>query len=143
MWSSPQPEQLNGIIQEYVVNITTENLNEELQTLSQGNSTIIGPLRPYYSYTVSVAARNFYIVDVGPYSPTVALTMPSDGIFILFLLLWYTIYLLLHVFMLFLSLQRNSKLPGEICALLVILNHLPSFSSVWCHQQCDGSGRVC
>ena len=142
MWSSPQPEQVNGIIQEYVVNITTENLNEELQTLSQGNSTIIGPLLPYYSYTVSVAARNFHIVDVGPYSPTVALTMPSDGILIHFFLLWY-IHISVTVFMYSLSLQRNSKLPGEIRALLVIFNHPPFFSSVWCHQQCDGSGRVC
>ena len=118
MWSPPQPEQLNGIIQGYVVNITTENISEELQILSQGNSTIIGPLRPYYSYSVSVAARNFYIVDVGPYSPIVALTMPSDGILIHFLLPWY-IHISVTVFMYSLSLQW--KLPGEICALLVII----------------------
>ena len=75
-WEPPPPEHQNGIIELYNITVMAADTGERLQHVSVYNSTIIGPLHPFYTYKFSIAAHT---VDVGPFTTPVILKMPEAG----------------------------------------------------------------
>ena len=57
-WDPPQPDQRNGIIQRYAVNITTLTDQQTVfHSLLTSTSHTVDSLRPYSSYSCAVAAE--------------------------------------------------------------------------------------
>ena len=76
-WQPPAPENQNGIIVHYVVNITEMETGRLLSFTAVNMTTLSVPmLHPFYTYTCIVAAVT---VGVGPYSTTVEVELPEDG----------------------------------------------------------------
>jgi len=73
VWDPPPPEHQNGIIQAYIIMITVVDINEIVQEFSMGNTTVLGPLHPFYTYKFSIAAQT---IGLGPYSSPISLKMP-------------------------------------------------------------------
>ena len=69
-------EDQNGIVREYVVNITEMNTGSTIQKLSTTNSLTVENLHPYYTYVVIVAA---YTIESGPYSTSFLFTTAEHG----------------------------------------------------------------
>ena len=69
-------EDQNGIVREYVVNITETNTGSTIQKLSTTNSLTVENLHPYYTYSVMVAA---YTIESGPYSTSFLFTTAEHG----------------------------------------------------------------
>ena len=82
-WSQPPIEQINGIIQHYIVLVSVLETSNQFQYNSSGTSLLLTKLHPYYTYTVLVAAVT---VGVGPYSIGYTIKTPPSGkiIFIFF-----------------------------------------------------------
>ena len=83
-WRPPLAEDRNGQIFKYTVNLTdidggevTHFLIEELTS-----SLIIPNLHPHYIYNYSVTALT--LTGNGPYSPTVSIQMPQDGMILFY-----------------------------------------------------------
>ena len=76
VWGPPPPDQQNGIISHYILKVVGIDTDERFNYSSNHNTTMIGSLHPFYSYTFSIAA---YTVKVGPFSTPVILQMPSAG----------------------------------------------------------------
>ena len=76
-WAPPPPEHQNGLIVLYHIAITEADTNTHLDTTSVDETTLIGPLHPYYTYKFSVAAET---VEIGPYTSQISLKMPQAGI---------------------------------------------------------------
>ena len=66
MWQNPLPEDQNGIIRLYFINITEEETGRQLQLTSSAPHILVEFLHPFYTYVCTVAAST---VDIGPYSP--------------------------------------------------------------------------
>ena len=76
-WQPPAPENQNGIIVHYIVNITEMETGRLLSFTAVNITTLSVPmLHPFYTYTCIVAAVT---VGVGPYSATVVVELPEDG----------------------------------------------------------------
>ena len=75
-WSQPLPEEQNGIIRSYLVNITVSDTGQHIQ-LTTNNTTITAEnLHPFYNYHCSVAAVT---IALGPYTEAHVLQTPQDG----------------------------------------------------------------
>ena len=75
-WAAPPPEDHNGVIQDYVINITALNTGAYREMTFIGTTVVIVSLIPSFTYHFSVSART---VGIGPYSDPVTITMPQDG----------------------------------------------------------------
>ena len=76
-WQPPAPENQNGIIVHYIVNITEMETGRLLSFTAVNTTTLSVPmLHPFYTYTCIVAAVT---VGIGPYSTTVQVELPEDG----------------------------------------------------------------
>ena len=75
-WSPPPPEDHNGVITKYTVNITSQNTASYQQINVTGTSAVITNLVASFTYYLSVSAHT---VDTGPYSSYVVITLPQDG----------------------------------------------------------------
>ena len=91
-WDPPRFEDRNGIIREYIINITEINTGNSWQQArgngtetgdfwhqTVGNNTVttfIDSLHPFYLYSFSIAART---IALGPFSASVIVEMPEDG----------------------------------------------------------------
>ena len=64
-WAGPIPEEQNGIIQAYHINVTELETGEVLIFQTNGTATlmIINSLHPFYTYNCTVAA---YTIGLGP-----------------------------------------------------------------------------
>ena len=82
-WAPPLPEAQNGIVQQYIINITEAETGELLNFLTDGMDQllIVNSLHPYYTYICVIAA---YTVGVGP-GAYVEVTTDEEGKFRLFL----------------------------------------------------------
>ena len=78
-WRPPPLSAQNGIITEYVVNITAMETGEQLQQRATGaaSSISIDSLHPDYTYAYSVAAVT--AVGMGPFSAFRSTRLPEDG----------------------------------------------------------------
>ena len=76
-WQPPSPENQNGIIVHYKVNITEMETGRLLSFTAVNTTTLsVNMLHPFYTYTCIVAAVT---VSIGPYSATVEVELPEDG----------------------------------------------------------------
>ena len=76
VWQNPPPEDQNGIIRLYFINITEEETGRQFQLTSSGPRILVEFLHPFYTYVCTVAAST---VDVGPYSPPLTVTTLEAG----------------------------------------------------------------
>ena len=75
-WALPLPDQVNGIVQHYIVNLYVHQTQTSIQyTVNTTNLTIPG-LEAYYTYTVRVAA---FTVGPGPFSDEFTITTSQTG----------------------------------------------------------------
>ena len=75
-WSQPPIDQINGIIQCYIVLVSVLETSNQFQYNSSVTSLLFTKLHPYYTYTVLVAAVT---VGIGPYSIGHTIKTPSSG----------------------------------------------------------------
>ena len=66
MWTPPPPNQQNGVIIRYVINVTHIDTLETIQYYSTVTSITITGLDPYTTYVCVVAAET--TIGVGPFS---------------------------------------------------------------------------
>ena len=76
VWEPPPPDHQNGLIGLYRIAITVVDTDEQLQDVSAGTTTVLGPLHPFYTYKFSIAAET---VQVGPFTSPITLKMPEAG----------------------------------------------------------------
>ena len=75
-WRQPPIEQINGIIQHYIVLVSVMETSNQFQYNSSDTSLLLTKLHPYYTYTILVAAVT---VGVGPYSIGYTIKTPPSG----------------------------------------------------------------
>ena len=75
-WSDPPPEDHNGIIRQYRLNITEENTMTTFEMTLATTQMMLLFLHPYYNYSCAVSAVT---VQPGPYSLPIRVTTAEDG----------------------------------------------------------------
>ena len=77
-WDPPPPEDVNGVIREYRINITEIETGDLRQFTTPPNvrELVVGPLHPYYSYRSTIVA---FTIEVGPYSTAITVRTEEDG----------------------------------------------------------------
>lgn len=75
-WNHPLPEDINGIILDYTINISYSNGVTSFQTGSNSTVYIVGSLQAFVAYTCVIAAHTS--VGQGPFSNSITLTTPED-----------------------------------------------------------------
>lgn len=76
-WDPPPPEDRNGPIIGYIINVTVVGTGEMFQLTSPTNTLRVSSLRPFSTFVCVIAART--PVGLGPFSTTVTVTTPEDG----------------------------------------------------------------
>ena len=75
-WSQPLPEEQNGIIRSYLVNVTVAETGQRIQLTTNSTNITATNLHPFYHYHYSVAAVT---IALGPYTVTHVLQTTQDG----------------------------------------------------------------
>ena len=83
-WNPPQFEERNGLIRQYFLTITRNDTGMSFQQTSNATEMTILSLHPFSTYIIAVAAET---VDVGPFTESIVVTLPEDG-------MWKLCYLL-------------------------------------------------
>lgn len=78
-WMPPPAEFHNGIVREYLINITELETGRKFQQMSSTTSASLVMLHPYYVYQIAIAAVT---VSAGPYSEALDLRTLEDGTYI-------------------------------------------------------------
>ena len=76
-WDPPPPEDRNGPIVGYVINVTVIATGEMFQLTSSTNTLSVASLKPFTRYVCIIAART--PVGLGPFSTTITVMTPEDG----------------------------------------------------------------
>lgn len=76
-WNSPLPDQWNGVIILYVINVTIMETGHVFQLNSTTTSLTVVTLQPFRNYICIIAAVTS--VGTGPFSVSFTLTTPQDG----------------------------------------------------------------
>lgn len=77
-WSAPAESSRNGLIVQYVVNISVSETGERFQRTVDGTGAVtLTGLHPYYEYSYVIAAATS--VGTGPFSVRRSVRMPQDG----------------------------------------------------------------
>ena len=77
-WVPPPADEQNGIIANYIINVTEDNTGEEFQVSTSNTSlTIDDNLQPYYTYICVIAAETS--VGEGPFSSNISFTTHEYG----------------------------------------------------------------
>ena len=63
-WDPPPPDQINGVILGYRINITELNTGVMSEYIENDTEVVIGPLHPHYNYNFTIVA--FTHVGHGP-----------------------------------------------------------------------------
>ena len=74
-WAPPAPENQNGIITLYNINVTVSPTNGGFTLNTSTTSLNVTGLHPHYTYTFAVTAVT---IRPGPYSEPQAITTPED-----------------------------------------------------------------
>lgn len=77
MWDPPSADEQNGLITEYVLNVTEADSGEMFQLFSPTTTFVVDILQPFTTYYFIIAAST--VVGRGPFSTIVTLQMPEDG----------------------------------------------------------------
>ena len=75
-WCPPPPEDQNGVVLYYTVQMNELETSIMFEFISNSTSISLDSLHAYYSYTFQVAAVT---VLAGPSSDSVIIVMPEDG----------------------------------------------------------------
>ena len=75
-WDSLLSEDENGIVRNYLINVTEIQTGNMFQTTSPDESAVLDNLHPAYEYTFRIAA---YTIGSGPYSTVFTITTLEDG----------------------------------------------------------------
>ena len=75
-WNQPLPEEENGFIRSYTVNVTVTETGQHMQFTTNNTTITAEGLHPYFNYHISVAAVT---IAIGPYSEIYSLQTPQDG----------------------------------------------------------------
>ena len=78
-WRAPSEDTHNGIITQYLVNISVSETGERFQRIVDGaaETLTLNNLHPYYEYSYVIAAATS--VGTGPFSVRSTIRMPQDG----------------------------------------------------------------
>ena len=76
-WDPPLPENQNGPITGYFINITTVESGYTFVTSSTSTSASLDTLRPFTTYICVIAAQTS--VGIGPYSQPITVMTPEAG----------------------------------------------------------------
>lgn len=76
-WTTPLPQDVNGIVTDYTINVISSIVNSSFQIGSNVTTYTLTSLRPYITYTCIVAAHTS--IGRGPFSTNVTLTTPEDA----------------------------------------------------------------
>ena len=75
-WQPPLPEQQNGVIEHYTINITEINTGIQTQLISSVPQVNVTSLHPFYNYDCAVSA---FTVKAGPYTEIItAVTLEAS-----------------------------------------------------------------
>ena len=77
-WNPLQPEDENGIVRSYIINVTVADNGLNFEVTAYTNSAFLNDLHPYYTYMVSIAA---FTVELGPFSIITSYKTNEDGKF--------------------------------------------------------------
>ena len=77
IWNPPLPEDQNGVIIRYTVNISVLVTMQMFQLFADNNSIMVSSLRPYTTYSFTIAAET--AVGVGPFSGAYMVMTATDG----------------------------------------------------------------
>jgi receptor-type tyrosine-protein phosphatase Q len=75
-WDPPNAEERNGIVVEYIINVSAVETGENFQLTSTTTSITVASLRPYTTYRCIIAASTS--VGIGPFSTVFTLVTPED-----------------------------------------------------------------
>ncbi len=75
-WNPPPPEDHNGAIRGYLINITALDTGLVHQQTSPVTMATVSSLHPFYTYNCSIAA---FTVSTGPFSSEITVTTPQDS----------------------------------------------------------------
>ena len=76
-WEPPNEADRNGIVTEYIINVSAVETGEDFQLISTNTSLTVTHLRPYTTYQCIIAASTS--VGIGPFSTVVTVITPEDG----------------------------------------------------------------
>lgn len=82
-WDPPLPGEQNGIIVNYIINVTEADSGVSFQLFSMNTSLSVESLLPFTSYNLLIAASTS--VGIGPFSMLLTLQTPEDGTYIIIL----------------------------------------------------------
>ena len=77
MWNPPLAEQQNGIIVDYVINVTVLENNDTFSLVTQTSSALVNTLKPHRTYTFAIAART--VIGAGPTGKLLTIKTPQTG----------------------------------------------------------------
>ena len=75
-WSSPQFEERNGAIRQYIVNVTERETGSEFGAVTTQMGITFSSLHPYYTYVCTVYAVT---IGAGPGAEAVSITTMEDS----------------------------------------------------------------
>ncbi len=76
-WTTPLPQDVNGIVTDYTVSVYSSIGNSSFQIGSNDTTYTLTSLRPYITYTCIVAAHTS--IGQGPFSTNITVTTPEDA----------------------------------------------------------------
>ena len=76
-WTTPLPQDLNGIVTDYTINVSSSIGSSSFQIGSNVTTYTLTSLRPYITYTCVVATHTS--IGRGPFCTNIAMTTPEDA----------------------------------------------------------------
>lgn len=76
-WNLPLPSERNGIILNYIVNVTETETNLKFSHIALSTSFTLFGLHPYYTYSITVTAVT--VVSPGPATNPISITTDEDS----------------------------------------------------------------
>ena len=77
MWDPPLVQNRNGIIRDYIINVTALETGENSQFITTDGNLTVPFLTPFSTYAFIIAARTS--VGAGPFSTVVTIRTLEDG----------------------------------------------------------------
>ena len=79
-WLSPEPEELNGELAYFIVNVLEEDTNTSMDAISTSTQLNLESLHPFYVYLISVSAVT---ILPGPSTIGIRVKTLEDGMFVI------------------------------------------------------------
>ena len=77
MWNPPLEQNRNGIIIDYIINVTELDTGQITQMITSGRDLTLDSLTPFSTYAFIIAARTS--VGAGPFSTEITVQTLEDG----------------------------------------------------------------